>query len=144
MLSAVRRLALGLSAVLLISSGGLLLPGVARLEAGAPPGALMDIVDYSDTFTVAEWGGVPERKDGSYAMGRPAYDVENSYGNPVATWTPDTNFSFNSIANSFGAGPVILPVATGNPGAESGMADARPLGGGRAGHQPIGVTLPDD
>lgn len=119
-----RRSIFALSSLALALWGGALRLDGPRLEAGAPPGALMDIVDYSDTFTVAEYGGVPERADGSYNTGRPAYDVENSYGNPAATWTPQTNFSFNSIASSYGAGPVILPGATGNPGAESGMAQS--------------------
>ena len=77
---------------------------------------LIQTVDYSDTFTVAEQGGVPERTDGSFGQGSPAYDVEDSHGNPVSTWTPFDHYSFNTGLASTCCG---YPTNDGNTGANS-------------------------
>jgi PKD repeat protein len=81
-------------------------------------------VDYSDRFTVAEQGGIPERPDGSYNTGLPAYNVEDSHGNPASAWTPFSNFSFNTGLGSTCCG---YPTNDGNPGSASGLAQT---GGG--------------
>lgn len=83
--------------------------------------ALIGTADYSDTFTL---GGV--RTDGLYnnnANG--AYTVEDSHGNPTATWTPASSFSFNTPATS--TDPAKVSAATGNSGATTGLAQS---GGG--------------
>lgn len=85
---------------------------------------LIETVDYSDSFTVAEHGGAPERADGTYNTGSPAYDVEDAHGNPVATWTPASNFSFNTGLGSACCG---YPTNEGNDGAATGLAQS---GGG--------------
>ena len=90
--------------------------GAATLQA-----QLIGTLDYSDTFTVAEEGGMPERLDGSIGTGSPAYDVENSHGNPVSTWTPHNRFGFNTGLGSACCG---YPGNDGNPGAATGLAQA--------------------
>ena len=96
--------------------------------AWTAPGVAQEIstVDYSDTFTL----GVSGRVNGffnSNAEGQ--YDIEEPGDNPVSTMMPFNSFSFNDVAGSFGAGPTVLAAATGNPGAETGMAQS---GGGDA------------
>lgn len=100
-----------------------LVAGVVVLAAPARA-QLIKTVDYSDTFTVAEYGGIPERADGTYNTGSPAYDVEDCHGNPIATWTPSNNFSFNTGLGSTCCG---YPTNEGNDGAASGLAQS---GGG--------------
>ncbi len=90
---------------------------------GAPAAAqLVQTVDYSDTFTL----GVNGRANGVCCDPVP-YAVEDTHGNPASTWTPQANYSFNDIPGSFGTGPTVLVAATGNPGAETGIAQS---GGG--------------
>lgn len=87
----------------------------------APNVTLMGKVDYSDTFSL---GGA--RTDGLYnnnANG--AYGVEDSHGNPAATWTPTSGFSFNTPASS--TDPAKVGAAAGNSGAATGLAQS---GGG--------------
>lgn len=87
----------------------------------APDVTLIGKVDYSDTFTL---GGA--RTDGLYnnnANG--AYGVEDSHGNPAATWTPTANFSFNTPGSS--TDPAKVGAAAGNSGAATGLAQS---GGG--------------
>jgi PKD repeat protein len=105
------------------STIGLLAASFTHLiVAGSARGQLIDVVDYSDTFTL----GMNGRANGVCCTPGP-YAVEDTHGNPPATWTPQTNFSFNDIPGSFGAGPVVLAAATGNPGAATGVAQS---GGG--------------
>lgn len=110
LLSIVMRSRCLLSALLLVTS--LLSPAAAQL---------IQTVDYSDTFTVAEQGGQVARTDGSFNTGSPAYDVEDDHGNGVATWTPQTNFSFNTGLGSTCCG---YPTNDGNAGASSGVAQS--------------------
>ena len=87
-------------------------------RAGVPIGqsALIDTLDYSDSFTVNTTSrpGIfhytnPDAVD-------PYYNVES--GSPTVQWRPTANFSFNTDAN-----PVSqYPGNTGNPGAATGMA----------------------
>ena len=92
-----------------------------NFRVGAPgvPPQLISTVDYSDTFTLT---GI--RTDGLYNDNSSgAYGVENSYGNPPATWTATSGiFSFKTPATS--TDPAALGTATGNAGASSGMAEA--------------------
>ncbi len=77
-------------------------------------------LDYSDTFTV----GTPARPDGLYNDNtNGGYGVQNSYGNPAATWTPFSNFSFNTGAGSTCCG---YPGNAGSAGssASSGLAQS--------------------
>jgi hypothetical protein len=97
-----------------------------RVVNGQKPLELIGIFDYSDTFTVGEAGPPSDtnpRPNGMYndnSFG--GYNVENSYGNPQATWTPTANFSFNTPDNS--TGPAITQAATGNTGAATGFAQS--------------------
>jgi hypothetical protein len=90
---------------------------------------LIDVVDYSDTFTVGESGDPSEtnpRPNGMYNNNTfGGYNVENSGENPTAQWTPTGNFSFNTPGNS--TGPAITQAAAGNAGAENGFSQS---GGG--------------
>ena len=90
---------------------------------------IISAVDYSETFTVGPAGdpsATNPRPNGMYNVNTfGGYNVENSYGNPQATWTPTGNFSFNSPENS--TGPAITQAATGNAGAATGFAQS---GGG--------------
>lgn len=94
---------------------------VLGLVSAGVEAQLINTVDYSDTFTVAEQGGVPERADGSFNQGPPAYDVEDSHGNPTSTWTPYNHFSFNTGLGSTCCG---YPTNDGNAGASSGVAQS--------------------
>ncbi|MGQ9589743.1 MAG: hypothetical protein ACUVYA_05550 [Planctomycetota bacterium] len=95
--------------------------GTALLWAAPGSPQLIETVDYSDTLTVAEHEGIPERADGTYDTGSPAYDVEDAHGNPVATWTPANNFSFNTGLGSACCG---YPTNEGNDGAATGLAQS--------------------
>lgn len=89
----------------------------------APDVILIGKVDYSDTFTL---GGA--RTDGLYndnANG--AYGLEDHHGNPAATWTPTSSFSFNTPASP--TDPAKVGAAAGNAGAATGLAQS---GGGDA------------
>ena len=90
---------------------------------------IISVVDYRDTFTVGPSGdpsATNPRPNGMYNVNTfGGYNVENSYGNPSATWTPTGNFSFNSPDNS--TGPAITQAATGNADAATGFAQS---GGG--------------
>jgi len=106
----------------------LLLSGLAGAVSQAQPTAI-GTLDYSDTFTVGA-AGTPSatnpRPNGMYNVNTfGGYNVENTYGNPQATWTPTGNFSFNTPGNS--TGPAITRAATGNDGATNGFAQS---GGG--------------
>ncbi len=105
--------------IAVVAAGISLFVGTSALGA-----QLIGKVDYSDTFTVAEQGGIPERTDGTYDTGRPAYDVEDPHGNPVSTWTPSGNFSFNT---GLGTACCGYPTNDGNTGASTGLAQS---GGG--------------
>src|SRR5262245_18549027 len=74
-------------AAVLLAMGLLARPAAAQL---------IGTVDDSETFTVAQQGGKPERTDGVFGIGSPGYDVEVSHGNPTSTWIPDNSFSFNT------------------------------------------------
>ena len=90
----------------------------------APPETLPPfIVDYEDTFTV----GTAARPDGLYNNNSGGgYTVETAnHGNPPATWTPLSNFSFNTPGSS--TNPPLLGAAGGNAGAATGFAQS---GGG--------------
>lgn len=79
-------------------------------------------IDYSETFTI----NPPVRTDGLYNNNAGGgYQVEQAHGNPAATWTPLSNFSFNTPGSS--TNPTLLNAAAGNPGAASGFAQS---GGG--------------
>jgi len=85
-----------------------------NFEVGAPPPLIAE-VDYSDTFTtnaVRTPGLWNDNTDG-------AYQVENSYGNPPATWTPFSGFEF--VIPSGASDPKVAS-ATGDPGAATGLA----------------------
>jgi hypothetical protein len=93
-----------------------------NFQVGAPgvPPQLISTVDYSDTFTIT-----PTRVDGLYNdNSNGAYDLEDNYGNPPATWTPTLTgiFSFNTPSST--THPPIVSAATGNPGANTGLAQA--------------------
>jgi HYR domain/Galactose oxidase, central domain len=92
-----------------------------NFQVGAPgtPPQLIGTVDYSDTFTLTSI-----RTDGLYNdNSKGAYGVENSYGNPPATWTPATDiFSFQTPGSS--SDPATVGTAVGNTGASSGLAQA--------------------
>lgn len=91
-----------------------------NFRVGAPP-ELIATVDYSDTFTLGD-----VRYDGLYNDNSAgAYTVEDSHGNPPVTWTPTSNFSFNTPDSS--TAPTLLNAAIGNAGAFSGLAQS---GGG--------------
>jgi hypothetical protein len=90
----------------------------AAMFFGPPPGELVQIVDYRDTFTL---GGA--RTDGlcnNNSAG--AYAVENA---PDRVWTPTYNFSFNTPQSS--TAPSLVGAALGNPGGATGLAQS---GGG--------------
>ena len=84
---------------------------------------LIGSVDYSDSFALNS-----PRQNGLYNDNSAGgYNLENTHGNPAATWTPQSNFSFNDIPGSFGSGPTVLAAAIGNSGAATGVAQS---GGG--------------
>lgn len=86
-----------------------------NFKVGAPP-ELIRTVDYSDTFTLSE-----NRYDGLYddnSLG--GYDIEESRGNPLVTWTPTSGFRFITLDTS--ADPERLYAAIGNAGAVTGLA----------------------
>lgn len=94
---------------------GWILPG-SSVNAEVLPGGstLIGTLDYSDTFTV----GTTVRPDGLYNDNtNGGYTLENAYGNPTATWTPTSAFSFNSSTTAVGS----YPGNTGNAGAATGM-----------------------
>lgn len=106
----------------------------SRAEILPGSSSLISVLKYSDTFTV----GTPPRTDGLYDDNSGgAYNVENTYGNPVTTWLPTGNFSFNS-----GGGTTVpaYPGNTGNAGAATGLAQS---GGGSVAFG-TGATLGDD
>jgi hypothetical protein len=84
--------------------------------------ALLKIVPhYTDTFTTNS-----VRTDGLYNNNADgAYNVEDTHGNPAATWLPTANFSFNTPDSS--TDPAGLNGAQNNPGADTGFAQT---GGG--------------
>ncbi|HVR73424.1 MAG TPA: PKD domain-containing protein [Planctomycetota bacterium] len=97
---------------------------ILPLWAATAEAQLIGTVDYSDTFTL----GMNGRANGIFgAANIGAYALEDTHGNPASTWHPQTNYSFNDIPGSFGQGPTVLAAATGNPGAETGVAQS---GGG--------------
>ena len=78
---------------------------------------LISEVDYADTFTV----NTPARSDGLYNNnGDGGYNIETTYSNPAATWTPFSNFSFNSGGTTCCG----YPGDGANPGAASGVAQS--------------------
>ncbi len=82
---------------------------------------LISVVDYEDTFTV----GTTARADGLFnnnATG--GYSIETAQSNPDATWTPFSNFSFNSGQGTTCCG---YPGNGTNAGAAGGVAQS---GGG--------------
>ena len=82
--------------------------------------ALVQTLDYSDSFTV----GVNGRQIGANPPNTVAqYAVENTHGNPTATWTPysaGTHFSFQTPVSD-SAYAAISPAPTGNRGATGGF-----------------------
>jgi hypothetical protein len=116
-----RLLSLAASAVLAI------VPASAIQAAGVSVGSssLIGGLDYSDSFTV----GTAPRTDGLYNDNSGgAYSVESTYGNPAQTWTPTSNFSFNSGEGSTCCG---YPANTGaaNAGADAATGLAQSGGG---------------
>jgi fibronectin-binding autotransporter adhesin len=101
-----------------------LLAKVAAAQPGVPVGSstLIGTLDYSDAFTV----GTPARPEGLYNNNSGGgYSIETAYnGLPAVTWTPFSNFSFNSGGVSTVA---EYPGNNGNDGAASGLAQS---GGG--------------
>jgi hypothetical protein len=82
---------------------------------------LIGMADYEDTFTV----GTSARPDGLYNNnGNGGYVIEKANSNPTVTWTPFSNFSFNSGAGTTCCG---YPGNTGSTGAAGGLAQS---GGG--------------
>ena len=82
---------------------------------------LISLVDYEDTFTV----GTTARADGLYNNnGAGGYNIETAQSNPDATWTPFSNFSFNSGQGTTCCG---YPGNGSNAGAAGGVAQS---GGG--------------
>jgi len=102
------------------------MPGMA----GHSHAGLVQELDYSDSFTVGVNGRQP---GGNPPNGAAQYAVENTYGNPAATWTPyspydaSKDFSFQT-PTSDAAYAAISPAPTGNPGATTGFM--RPEKGG--------------
>jgi hypothetical protein len=91
-----------------------------NFKVGATP-QLIETLDYSDTFSINE-----KRPDGLYNDNSGSgYDLEDSHGNPTATWTPLNNFSFNTPATSTDVNK--LNAATGNIGSLGGLGQT---GGG--------------
>lgn len=85
-----------------------------NFKVGAPP-QLIETLDYSDTFSISD-----KRADGLYNDNSGGgYELEDSHGNPAATWTPLSNFSFNTPATS--TDPAKLDAATGNVGCLGGL-----------------------
>lgn len=110
------------------SNGGVGIGGSGGAEwfdnfrVGAPgiPPQLISTLDYSDTFTITSI-----RTDGLYDdNSNGAYAVEDNHGNPPSTWTAGVFgiFSFNSPGNT--THPPIVTAATGNAGANTGLAQA--------------------
>ena len=99
----------------------------AAHAAGVSVGSstLIGQLQYSDTFTV----GTPARPDGLYNNnGSGGYNIETVYSTPAATWTPFSNFSFNSGGGSTCCGyPDNTGAAGGGSAAASGLAQS---GGG--------------
>lgn len=99
----------------------------AAHAAGVSVGSstLISQLQYSDTFTV----GTPARPDGLFnnnASG--GYNIETVYSTPAATWTPFSNFSFNSGGISTCCGyPGNTGAAGGGSAAITGLAQS---GGG--------------
>ncbi len=112
-----------LRAVATDNLGAITLSDPVNIKVTARGVKLIGKVDYSDSFTLN-----PPRRNGLYNDNSAGgYNVENTHGNPAATWTPQSNFSFNDIPGSFGSGPTVLAAAVGNPGAATGVAQS---GGG--------------
>ncbi len=91
-----------------------------NFKVGAPP-KLIATVDYRDTFSISDIRPDPLYNDNSGG----GYNLEQTFGNPPATWTPLVNFSFGTPGSS--VNPPRVDAATGNSGAESGLAQS---GGG--------------
>ncbi|MCA9262797.1 MAG: hypothetical protein KDA60_03070, partial [Planctomycetales bacterium] len=63
--------------------------------------SLFDTIDYGDTFTGTDDGGIPGRP--YVAAGLPEYPIENSYGNPSTHYVQQPGSAF-SIASDLGPG----------------------------------------
>ena len=89
--------------------------GTVQQAVTVSPGGLVQLVDYSDTFTL---GGT--RTDGLYNDNRAgAYGVESDH---AVVWTPTTHFSFNSPSTA--TNPALVRAAGGNSGAATGLAQS--------------------
>ena len=104
----------------LVSGLTLVAAPLAQAAIAIGSSSLIGALRYSDSFTV----GTPARPDGLYnnnASG--GYNIETTYASPAATWTPFSNFSFNSGGGSTCCG---YPGNTGSAGgsAASGLAQS--------------------
>jgi hypothetical protein len=90
-----QRMKLAQLLLLLIGASALVACGAQVAQAGSVSvgsSTLIGALDYSDTYTTAENGGLADRPDGAYG---PAFAVENCYGNASRSW-PDLAWSINT------------------------------------------------
>lgn len=86
-----------------ISAAGLVVASWASgaLWAGVSPAFSIQTMDYSDTFTGTDDGGIPGRP--YVAAGLPEYRIEDNHGNSVTHFTQQPGSAF-SIASDLGPG----------------------------------------
>ncbi len=112
-------------ATMLLVVGTLLLIGIpAQAEnTGVPVGSSRLIVDldYSDTFTGTEVGGIASRDWGVFPVPADGLAVEDLYGNPQVQW-PEGHWSINSDDNALD-GATLYPGGSG-AGSETGMTQS--------------------
>lgn len=82
--------------------------GTALLWAAPGSPQLIETVDYSDTFTVAEHGGIPERADGTYDTGSFAYGLRTDYVAELDAILPLDRLDISSVPSP-GAGIFSSP-----------------------------------
>jgi len=121
--------------------GSLLLMAIcAQAEnTGVPVGssALITTLDYSDTFTGTNAGGIADRSWGAYPVPVAGLAVEHCYGNPQARWT-EAAWSINADDNAL---PGVTPWPGGSgAGSKTGMTQT----GGSGGDWSIAYGLRND
>lgn len=104
-----------ISRLFTLGSVGIVLLAMAMpVPGGVTVGSstLIGTLDYSDTFTFTEFGGIEGRPGGGFPVGFPGINVEDNHGNPPRAWS-DVKWSLNTDADAF----------TGYPGGSGAGSD---------------------
>lgn len=86
-----------ISAIAMLAVFGLMVGTVCADAVSVGNSALIGELDYSDTFTLADFGGQAGRVDGGTAGGT---QVENCYDNPLRSWPGNPHLNLRTDATA--------------------------------------------